>query len=324
MAAGNTQFKVENGLFVQGTANVAGDMKVDGNLQVTGNLVSSGTSAGDFIPLGNTYSLGNTSSRWSLVGVNATLSGNLSVSTTTTLGDTAASNLVPTVNNAPLGSATRRWALTANTGDFLNITTTQAIATVNLTSNGTLSSGVLLANATHVTIVNGTLSVNTGSKTAILATGNATYSSLVLNNDVTSIAGNVTFDTDLMFLDATNNRIGLKATTLSADALVTITGNVEFNTPNTGLRLQTANATHNASIMMVASNTSNSRVTFATYDTSNSTVENGGFIFNGVSNSTTTQALLGFSNATFKYKSGNVAHAGNFGIYDVNGTRLGP
>jgi cytoskeletal protein CcmA (bactofilin family) len=324
MAAGNTQFKAENGLFVQGTANVAGDLKVDGNLLVTGNIVSSGTAAGDFIPLNNTYSLGNTTSRWSLLGVDGNFSGNLTVSTVTTLSDTASSNLIPTVNNAPLGSATRRWAITANTGDFLNITTTQAIATVNLTSNGTLSAGVLVANATHVVITNGTLSVNTGSKTSISATGNSTYSSLSLNNDVTSIGGNVAFDTDLVVIDAVNNRIGLKATTLSSSALATITGNVEFSTANTGIRLQTSNATHNASIVMVAANTSNSRLTFSTYDTSNSTVENGGFVFGGMVNSTSTQTLLSFSNASIKYKTGNVAHAGNFGIYDVNGTRLGP
>ena len=55
----------------------------------------------------------------------------------------------------------------------------------------------------------------------------------------------------------------------------------------------------------------------------NSSISDGGFIFQAANSSTTTNVLQ-FNQAELKYKAGNVAHAGNFGIYDVSGTRLGP
>ena len=169
-----------------------------------------------------------------------------------------------------------------------------------------------------------TFSANTGSKLAILASGNATYSNLSLTNDVTAIAGNVAFDTDLLTLDATNNRIGLKTgiSSLSTAALATITGNLEFSTVNTGIRLQTSNTSMNAAVMMTG-NTTNTRVTFSTFDSGISGTTSGGFVFNGT-NATATQTLLDLNSTSLQYKSGNVAHSGNFGIYNVSGTRVGP
>jgi hypothetical protein len=179
------------------------------------------------------------------------------------------------------------------------------------------------ANQSAVVHVSNIFSVNTGSKLAIYSQGNTTYSNLALNNDVTTVAGNVVSDTDTFTIDAVNNRIGLKTgiASLSTAALATVTGNIEFSTSNTGLRLQSSNATMNASIMMVA-NTSNSRVIFSTFDTGNTTVL-GRFQFTGT-NATATQTLLDLNSVNFQYKSGNVAHAGNFGVYNVGGTRVGP
>lgn len=322
MASGNLQFRVEHGLYVQGSANVSGGLRVGGDLNVTGNLVSSGTSAGDFIPLNSTYFLGNTTSRWTLFAVNGDFTSNVGVTDTLTANNLVSSNVIPTANGNALGSAARRWNVTANSGAFINVATTDLYANVaNVTS--ILYAGALTSNTTQVTVSNAVLSVNTGSKLSVYASGNSTYSNLSLNNDVTNVAGNVAFDTDLLFLDAVNNRVGFKNTTPSNSAVITVTGNVEFSTANSGIRLLTSNATHNASILVVA-NTTNSRFTFATYDNSNSTVQDGGFVFTGVINSTSSQTLLAFNNAQFQYKSSNVFHSGNFGIYNVSGTRLGP
>lgn len=157
------------------------------------------------------------------------------------------------------------------------------------------------------------LSANVGS---LRVFGNA-----IVNGDLT-VVGNASFDTDLLYLDATNNRVGFKNSSPSSAAVVTVTGNVEFSIANTGLRLNTGTASINGYIMMVA-NSSNSRLTFSTYDNSTSGTQDGGYEFLGV-NSTATQTLLSFNNYQMLYKSGNVASKSNFGIYNVSGTRVGP
>jgi hypothetical protein len=225
-----------------------------------------------------------------------------------------------------------------------------------------------------------------------------------------AVTGNVAIKTDLLFLDATNNRVGIKNAAPSTSAVLTIAGNAEFNTGNTGVRLNTSNATINGSITM-SSNSIVGRMLFNMWDNSASAgIQSGGYYFTataggtttfnaltGVANTTeyitttsahgfvnndvvtyttstgntalsgltnntsyyivsanstalqltstlggtainltagisetghtltrTTQSLVSFGNTTFQYKSGNVAHAGNFGIYNVSGTRLGP
>jgi len=325
MAASNTQFKVENGLYVQGTANVSGTLRVDGDLSVGGNLAVALNVTGDVKPTANnTYNLGSDGLRWSVFANTGSFSANVTTSTLTVSTGAQVANLIPSANNDPLGTANRRWTITAN--DITNITTTVTAnaAFANVTVSNTISIGTtLIANQHAAVFVSNIFSVNTGSKLAIYSQGNTTYSNLALNNDVTTVAGNVVFDTDTFVVDAVNNRIGLKTgiASLSIAALATVTGNLEFSTSNTGLRLQSSNATMNASIMMVA-NTSNSRVIFSTFDTGNTTVL-GGFQFTGT-NATATQTLLDLNSVSFLYKSGNVAHAGNFGVYNVGGTRVGP
>lgn len=327
MAASNTKFRVENGLFVEGSANVTGSLRVDGDLTIVGNLIASGTVPGNVSPNGNGYFLGNTDNRWSVFAMDIDGVGNLQISNTATLNVvTVATSIVPTANNKALGNTTSRWDLFANNANVLTIGVTSNATLANATVSNTLIVGnstvKATINTTHVSLVGQQFAVNTGVKTAIGTSGNSTNTILTLDNDTTSINGNVFFDTDLMFFDATNNRVGLKNTSPSSAALLTITGNAEFSTINTAVRFMTSNATHNAHVTL-SGNTTNSRMTFSTYTTANSTTS-GGFVFNGVTNSTTTTTLLEFNYSTFQYKTGNVAHAGNFGIYNVSGTRLGP
>jgi hypothetical protein len=326
MAASNTQFKVENGLYVQGTANVSGTLRVDGDLSIGGNLAVALNVTGDIKPTAtDIFNLGSSSLRWSLFANTGNFSNSITVPTLTVSTGAQVANLIPSQNNDPLGTINRRWTVTAN--DVINISTNtsanSALANVTVSNTCTIGANVMWANQSAVVHVSNIFSVNTGSKLAIYSQGNTTYSNLALNNDVTTVAGNVVFDTDTFTIDAVNNRIGLKTgiASLSTAALATVTGNIEFSTSNTGLRLQSSNATMNASIMMVA-NTSNSRVIFSTFDTGNTTVL-GRFQFTGT-NATATQTLLDLNSVNFQYKSGNVAHAGNFGVYNVGGTRVGP
>lgn len=323
--AANTKFKVENGLDVVGSANVSGTMRVEGDFVVGGNFASALNVTGDFKPTANlTYSLGTTLLRWGIVGGTANFSNTLTVSGDTTLNVVTTNALSPSANNIGLGSATRRWDAYANNLAAVTIAVTANSALANVTVSNTLSIGLIVANQTTLVLGNTQFTVNTGSKLSIAASGNSVYSNLVLTNDVTSIAGNVAFDTDLLTLDATNNRIGLKTgiSSLSSAAVATITGNLEFSTISTGLRLQTSNTSMNASVMMTGTTTS-TRVTFNTFDSGISGTTTGGFTFSGT-NATATQTLLDLNSTSLQYKSGNVAHSGNFGIYNVSGTRVGP
>jgi cytoskeletal protein CcmA (bactofilin family) len=305
MATSNTKFKVENGLDVVGTANVSGTLRVDGDLSVGGNLAVALTVAGDIKPTANhSFNLGNTTFRWSLLGSSGDFSNTLSVSGGTTLNTATAKSILPSANNEPLGSSTRRWALQANTIEAVsaNVSTTLNVVgntTVNgaLTINNTVSSG------------NTTITGSANISTSLSVTGNV------------AVSGNAVFDTDLLFLDAFNNRVGIKTTLPSTVDLLTIAGNTVISGLNTALRFLSSNATHNGSVMISGSAT-NTRLTVTTYE-ANATASDGGFLFNAV-NATTTTAVLAFNQLSFQYKTGNVAHAGNFGIFDSSGTRLGP
>lgn len=305
MPTSNTKFKIENGLDVVGTANVSGTLRVDGDLSVGGNLAVALTVAGDIKPTANhIFNLGNTTFRWSLLGSSGEFSNNLSVTGDTTLNNAAVANLVPSQNNQPLGSTLRRWALSANTID-------------TVTANVSATLGVA-----GPAIVNGAFTVN---NTAALGnttiTGFASISTNLTVSGNVAVAGNAAFDTDLLFLDAFNNRVGIKTTSPSASDLLTIAGNTVLTGLNTAVRFLSTNATHNGSVM-IAGNTTNTRLTVTTYE-ANGTAGDGGFLFNAA-NATTTTAVLAFNQVSFQYKSGNVAHSGNFGIFDSAGTRLGP
>ena len=299
----------------------------------------------------------------------------------------------------------------------LQLSTTYGGAALDLTATGLNQTGHTLT-VTKTTISNGSITSSSGTANVntlrVLGTatvnGVSTLASNVSVGGTLTVTGNVAVDTDLLFLDAVNNLIGIKNTTPSSSAVLTVSGNVEFSTGNTGIRLNTSNTSLNSSIIM-SSNATVGRLLFNTWDNSASVgVQSGGYYFtataagsstfnantgvantteyittssahsfvnndvvtyttstgntalSGLSNNTSyyvinanttalqlsatlggsalnltagisesghtltrvSQSLLSFGNTTFQYKSGNVAHAGNFGIYNVSGTRLGP
>lgn len=221
------------------------------------------------------------------VSNSATVNNNLTINNSL-IANTVNSHLIPTSNSYTIGNSTNQFtALWAKAGVF---------------------EGNLVVNTSIVTVVN--------------VSSNATSSVLTLRSNNTQVFQNVTFDTDLLFLDAENNRIGIKNAAPSAVDLITVgAGNVFFNTANSTIRMSGTGSQN--SFIGLMSNTTNARFTFSTSDSSNSTVMNGGYLFFGV-NSTATYSLLSLNNTELTYKSGNVAHAGNFGIYDASGTRVGP
>lgn len=404
MAASNTQFKVENGLFVQGTANVEGNAKVNGDFWATGNVRLSGTGNSDFIPYNNTFALGNSDNRWVVYGSNGFFSANITITDTVNTDKLIATTYVnPSANGKALGNTTARWELYSNSVNFISanvsskIWVTSTPATFNASSGVASATDFITTQAAHnftdgevvqyiVSAGNTAVSGLTNAATYYVVSSNTTAFKLsstyggsaidltagtsetghtltpirvAISNDgavalpvgianvgtlrvlggatvngtttlsttqingVSTISGNVAVDGTLLFLDVINNIVGIGNSAPSTVDLVTIQGNVVFNTANTtGLRFTTATAAINSAVVLLA-NTTNSRFTFTTYDSSNSTVKDGGFDFIGTNSSVTT-TLLSFNKNDFLYKSGNVVHAGNFGIYNVSGTRVGP
>ncbi len=254
------------------------------------------------------------------VSGNFRVDGDLFVGGNLTFTLTTSGDLIPANSDFySVGNTTNRWKLFATSGSLSS--NVEIGGVLSVTNTAVITTG-LHPSVNNVAFGNTTRLWSIVGNNASLTTANISSNATIASLRVPAIEGNVTFDTDLLFLDATNNRIGVKNTAPSNAAIITITGNAEFSTGNTGLRFITGNTSQNASILIVA-NTTTSRLTLSSYDNSNSTVKDGGFVFNGV-NSSATQALLLFNNFDFQYKSGNVAHAGNFGIFDVNGTRVGP
>ena len=202
----NTVFKAENGLLVIGSANVTGALTVGGEFNISGNITFSGTSNGDFLPINNNYSLGNTTNLWNAQLANAAVNGTATINVATFSGTTTFSGTSqPSANNVKLGDTTRRWDFYANNA---NVTTLGAVTSI-ITPSLTVSSSA---------VVNGTFTVNPGSGNTIQATG----TTLTLGGTLSTFAGNSNFDSGVLFVDATNNRVGVNNTT--PDAALTVTG----------------------------------------------------------------------------------------------------
>jgi len=345
--ASNTQFKVENGLLVVGgNANLDVNTTITSTLSATANLSFTGKVVSNFIPNSDdTYSLGNTSLRWIVnastitantlnassnvwvFGTAATFNANTGVANATDVITTQSAHgfstgeyvqyTTSTGNTALSGltNASLYYVVSTPTATSLTLSATYGGAQVNITASATSETGHNLTPVRIILSPNGSIFAPASASVANVGTLRVLGSTIM--------TGNLAVDTDLLFIDAVNNSIGLKNTAPLSTDLVTVGGNVVFNAANTtGVRLITSNTSYNTSITLMA-NTTNSRFTFTTWGSSNSSVNDGGYLLNLV-NSTSTYAGLLINLNKFEYLSGNVAHKGNFGIYDVSGTRVGP
>jgi hypothetical protein len=292
--------------------------------QITANTVTAVTSTQS-----NTHSF---------IGSSASFNAASGVATATDFITTAAvhgfSNgelvqyLVAAGNTAVTGltNATFYHVISANATAF-QLATSFGGANINLTASGTSETGHTLTPVKIVLSSNGSLfaPVGVANVGTLRVLGSGIVNGAFTVAGVTTLSGNVAVSTDALFIDAVNKVVGVKNNAPSTTDAITINGNTLFTTSNTGLKLKsTSNASQNATIAFMTSNTSNSRLTFTTYDNSNSSVKDGGFVFNLQQNATSTTAGLTIDMSNIQYKSGNVVHAGNFGIYNVSGTRVGP
>ena len=361
LSTGNTTvtgFANVNGTLAAGNTTITGFANVTTFVNVVGNTTVNG-----MLTVNNTASIGNTTITGfaNIVGASATFNANTGVANTTEFITTAAAHgftdgdlvlyTVATGNTAVSGltNGTTYFVVSSNTtalklsasygGSAINLTAgvtetghTLTPQRIRFSNSGNIDTSIGLANVGSLrvlgaAIVNGATTIGgafTVNNTAALGnttiTGFANVTTTLQVGGVATFAANAVFDTDLVFIDGLNNRVGIKNAAPTSD-LLSINGNTVITSMNAAIRFVSTNATHNSSVSL-AGNTTNTRVTFITYE-GNSSISDGGFIFQAANSSTTTNVLQ-FNQAELKYKAGNVAHAGNFGIYDVNGTRLGP
>lgn len=345
----NHSYNLGNTTFRWSVLGSSGDFS--NNLAVTGDTTLNNAAVANLVPSQNNQPLGSSVRRWALVAntIN-TLTAN--VTTALTISPSSVSfNALSGVNGTTEVITTDSNHGFAN-GDFVQYVVAAGNTAVSGLSNGSYyyvvganaTTGLQLASSYGGAALNLTAGINQTGHTLVLAelfanasqitaplstvlvgplrtTNNLTVDGSATISGISSFVGNVAFDTDLLFLDAVNNRVGIKNTSPSASDLLTISGNTVVTGLNAAVRFLSTNATHNGSVM-VAGNTTNTRLTLTTYET-NATASDGGFAFNAA-NATTTTSVLAFNQLNFQYKSGNVAHAGNFGIFDSSGTRLGP
>jgi cytoskeletal protein CcmA (bactofilin family) len=338
---GNATFS--NTIAVTGNATLANSLTIAGNTTLSGLANVVGTSA-TFNAL---TGVANTTDFITTTSAHGFSNGDI-VRYIVSTGNTAVTGLTNATNYYVVSANSTAFQLATGYGGA-NINLTASVSEVghtltpqriSLLTSGNIESPIGLANVGSLrvlgtAVVNGAVTLAstlgvTGAATfsnTITVTGNTTLSNTLavtgtttLSNNLT-VSGNVIIDTDLLFVDGLNNRIGFKNSSPSATDLITISGNTVLTGLSAAIRFLSSNATHNASIT-IAGNTTNTRTTFTTYE-ANATASDGGFIFQAA-NGTVTTSVLAFNQTELKYKTGNVAHAGNFGIYDVNGTRLGP
>jgi hypothetical protein len=111
-----------------------------------------------------------------------------------------------------------------------NVTVNGAVHTI--TGNVNVDAGTLFVDGANNRVgIN-----NTTPDASLTITGTANISgNTVIGGAVHSIAGNVAFDTNTLFVDATNNRVGIVNTTPDASLTVTGTANVSGNVTIGGL-----------------------------------------------------------------------------------------
>jgi hypothetical protein len=329
----NTVFKVENGLLVLGSANVVGSLTVGSEFNITGNITFSGTSNGDFRPINNTYSLGNSSNRWSLSALDIDVNGTTALSNTLSVAGQAtfSSNVIPSANNVKLGDTNRRWDLYANNANVLTFGVSSLTA-ANITVSNTAT-------------VSGTLVVNPGVANAVVVTGNSTHSNITFTSNSTQFFSNVIFDTNVLFVDATNNRVGIA--TLTPDAALTVSGtanvsgavvlgstldvNSALTVSNNGVFTGTVNASAgfntganvvvSTTLVRVGNTTVNSSITSSAIFTSG-IVNAGNTTIAGFANvsgvlSTGNTTVTGFANVSGVFAAGNTTVTG---FANVSGT----
>lgn len=216
------------------------------NYALTANLSSSGASTTGNAALIGTFNANTIAVGTVLRGGTVATSANLNITSNVIFtGATinATSNVNVTTTNTYINSA-----VTYVVGGAANVTSNVSVTnantsinatnffvvggTANVTSNVSITNANTNINATAfsvqgVSVVTGNTTLKANSSlSSVVLTSNATISNLAISVDQLTVAGNVNFDSGTMFVDAANNRLGIKNTTPDAELTVTGSANV--------------------------------------------------------------------------------------------------
>lgn len=293
-----------------------------------------------------------TSTNGALSAVSYTVSGNGNVTGTFTAnGATTINNTLAAGNTTITGSVSA--TTTASFGANTTIGTSKlAVDTVN--ARVKVNTAISDSN-TSALYVTGDVGVTGTIRAAQMYVSN-------LYANVFSITGgtNTAIDTSTLFVDAGNNRVGINNTTPSdalsvggsikatanivtdgsfhAEGLSTFSNNVQVDVANAGIRFYSGTANNLSYIQRNVTADGNTAFVFRTRTSNNdegfefrgSNTANGEYRTFWVGTAQTSNVLMVNTNVQVNSSAwangtmANVVHAGNFGIFDSNGVRLGP
>ncbi len=239
------------------------------------------------------------------------------------------SNVVLDVSNTFINSTQTSIVggqLTATSNAYLNNANTLVNATsatiqggtLNVTSNVSATLANISINATEMIIRGGSLSVN--SSVAISNTFSVT-GNVSVNGVSHVIAGNVAFDTNTLFVDSVNNRVGIKNIAPDAELTVTGTANISDNTEIGGNLITRGTSVVNGSLTV--SNTAGlGNTTITGFANISSTLAAGNTTITGFANISSTlaagnTAITGTANISSTLAAGNTTITG---FANVSGT----
>lgn len=196
-----------------------GTVSTSANLNVTSNVIFTGPTinATSNVNITTTNTYVNSAVTY-VVGGLANVTSNVSVTNTNTYINSAsvyvnggAANITSNVSVTNANTYVNSAVVYVN-GGLANVTSNVSVVAANVT-----------ANVTNFTIRAGTLTVDSN----VSVTNTVTIANnLTLGGTSHTVAGNVAFDTATLFVDATNNRVGLSNDTPDATLSVTGTANV--------------------------------------------------------------------------------------------------
>lgn len=301
-------------LQVNGAANVAGAVRLASTLTVTGltalngDLNTTTANATTGINVGanvnvstSKITVGNSTVNTTITSTAINTQGTLDVLRAATFSNTTAHTGAATFSNtiAVTGQATFTANIVADTSTFFVDTTNHRVGIITTTPDASLSVAGT-ANVSGNTTISGKLLqvANATFSNTVVVTGNATFSNTIavtgaatFSNTVT-ITANVAVDTNVLFVDVINNRVGINDATPAKALSVTGDGIFSANLTANNILIN-ADATINGNLAVNG--------TLTTIDTVNLVVEDPLFKLaknNNVANS-----------------AGDVVDSGFYGVY---------
>lgn len=271
---------------VNGTANIVGAAALSNTLTVTGLTTlngdlntttanaTTGINVGANVNVSTTkINVGNSSVNTAITATAINTQGTLDVLKATTLSNTIAVTGNATFSNtiAVVGQATFTANVVVDTSTFYVDTTNHRVGVITTTPDASLSVAGT-ANVSGNTTIGGKLVqvANASFSNTIVVTGNATFSNTIavtgpatFSNTVT-IAANVAVDTNVLFVDTLNNRVGINDATPAVALAITGSSTVSANLTANNLLIN-ADATINGNLSVNG--------TLTTIDTVNLVVE---------------------------------------------------